>query len=151
VYLHYVLDVWFARVVKLRCKGQVMMIRYADDYVCTFQYKSDAKRFYRAMQKRLEKSNLQVAPEKTALRRFSRFSPSLVNRFQFLSVEYYWDTDYYGELRVKRRTAPKRLQAGKQKIKGWIKEEPLLEGKAVCYCIEQTVGGALQLLRTTQQ
>ena len=35
VYLHYVLDQWFDRVVKPRCKGQVMMVRYADDYVCT--------------------------------------------------------------------------------------------------------------------
>ena len=76
VYLHYVLDQWFDRVVKPRCKGQVMMVRYADEYVCTFQYKSDAKRFHRAMPKRLEKFNLTVSPEKTALHRFSRFSPS---------------------------------------------------------------------------
>ena len=89
VYLHYVLDLWFDRVVKPRCKGQVMMIRYADDYICAFQYKCDAKRFYRAMPKRLEKFKLSVAPEKTALQRFSRFSPSLVNRFQFLSMEFY--------------------------------------------------------------
>ena len=59
VYLHHVLDLWFDRVVKPRCKGEAWMIRYADDYVCAFQYKSDAKRFYRAMPKRLEKFNLE--------------------------------------------------------------------------------------------
>ena len=64
VYLHYVLDLWFDRVVKPRCKGQVMMIRYADDYICASQYKSDAKRFYRAMPKRLEKYKLSVAQRK---------------------------------------------------------------------------------------
>ena len=105
-----------------------MMIRYADDYICAFQYKSDAKRFYRAMPKRLEKFKLSVAPEKTALRRFSRVSPTLIHRFQFLNMEFYWDTDYYGELRVKKGTAPKRLQAAKQKIKDWIKKKRPLKG-----------------------
>jgi len=141
VYLHYVLDQWFDRVVKPRCKGQVMMVRYADDYVCTFQYKSDAKRFYRAMPKRLEKFNLSVASEKTSLRRFSRFSPTLVNRFQFLSMEFYWDTDYYGELRVKKRTAPKRLQAAKQKIKDWIKKNRHVKGKQFVTALNRRLVG----------
>ena len=141
VYLHYVLDLWFDRVVKSRCKGQVMMIRYADDYICAFQYKSDAKRFYRVMPKRLEKFNLSVAPEKTALQRFSRFSPSLVNRFQFLSMEFYWDTDYCGELRVKKRTAPKRLQAAKQKIKDWIKKNRHLKGQLFITALNRRLVG----------
>ncbi|MGQ7848459.1 group II intron reverse transcriptase/maturase [Granulosicoccus sp. 3-233] len=129
VYLHYVLDLWFDRVVKPRCKGYAFMIRYADDYVCAFQYKSDAKRFYRAMPKRLEKFNLVVAPEKTKLSRFSRFSPGLVNRFEFLSMEFYWDADWYGEIRVKKRTAPKRLQAAKRKMKEWVRKNRHLNGK----------------------
>ena len=129
VYLHHVLDLWFDRVVKPRCKGEAWMIRYADDYVCAFQYKSDAKRFYRAMPKRLEKFNLEVAPEKTALKRMSRFKPGLSSRIEFLSLELYWNRDWSGELRVMKRTAPKRLQAAKRKIKGWIKANRHLRGR----------------------
>lgn len=141
VYLHYVLDLWFDRVVKPRCKGQVMMIRYADDFVCTFQYKSDAKRFYQELPKRLERFNLAVAPEKTALRRFSRFSPGLVNRFKFLSMEFYWDTDWNGELRVKKRTAPTRLQAAKRKMKDWIKKNRHSRGKQFITALNRRLVG----------
>lgn len=129
VYLHHVLDLWFDRVVKPRCKGEAWMIRYADDYVCAFQYKSDAKRFYRAMPKRLEKFNLEVASEKTALKRMSRFKPGLSSRIEFLSLELYWNRDWSGELRVMKRTAPKRLQAAKRKITGWIKANRHLRGR----------------------
>ena len=46
IYLHYVLDLWFEKVVKSHCAGEVLMIRYADDYVCLFQYRREAERFF---------------------------------------------------------------------------------------------------------
>ena len=64
VYLHFVLDLWFEKVVKRNCPGQAHIIRFADDFVCTFQYQRDARRFYRVLPKRLAKFGLQVAPEK---------------------------------------------------------------------------------------
>jgi RNA-directed DNA polymerase len=129
LYLHHVLDQWFDTVVKPRCKGSALMLRYADDFICAFQYKSEARRFYRVLPMRLAKFGLSVAPEKTALLRFSRFDPGLQYRFQFLSIEFYWDRDWDGELRVKRRTAPKRLQAAKRKMTEWIKKNRHLRGK----------------------
>jgi hypothetical protein len=81
------------------------------------------------MPKRLEKFNLEVALEKTALKRLSRFMPGLSSRIEFLSLELYWDRDWSGELRVMKRTAPKRLQAAKRKIKGWIKANRHLRGR----------------------
>ena len=39
IYLHYALDLWFARRIKPRCQGEAMIIRFADDFVCTFQYR----------------------------------------------------------------------------------------------------------------
>ena len=98
-------------------------------------------RFYRAMPKRLEKFALQVAPEKTALSRFSRFSPSLVNRFQFLSMEFYWEADYFCELRVKTLTVPKRLQAAKRTIKYWIKRNRHLKGKQFVTALNRRLVG----------
>lgn len=121
VYLHYVLDLWFEKVVKPRCQGEAMLCRYADDWVCAFRYHEDAQAFYRVMPKRLEKFNLEVAPEKTRLLRFSRFHPSMQRRFTFLGFEFFWKEDRKGTPRVMRRTARKKLQGACRRIKEWIK------------------------------
>jgi len=128
-YLHHALDLWFEREVKPRCAGQALLIRYADDYVCAFQYRADAQRFYRVMPKRLEKFGLQVAPEKTRILRFSRFRPGLRRRFAFLGFELYWDRDRQGDLRVMKRTARKKLQQAKRRMKQWIKANRHLPGR----------------------
>lgn len=121
VYLHYVLDLWFEKVVKAHCRGEALLYRYADDWVCAFRFRDDAERFYRALPRRLEKFGLQVAPEKTRILRFSRFHPSMTRRFTFLGFEFYWFEDREGTPRVKRRTARKKLQAACRRIKAWIK------------------------------
>jgi group II intron reverse transcriptase/maturase len=121
IYLHYVLDHWFERVVKPRCKGQAHMIRFADDFVCAFQYREEAEQFYRTLPKRLAKFSLQVAPEKTCIHRFSRFRPNRKTRFTFLGFEFYWEADTKGEPRVWRRTARKRLRTSIKAAKDWLK------------------------------
>lgn len=121
VYLHYVLDLWFEKLVKPRCQGEAMLCRYADDWVCAFRYREDAQAFYRVMPKRLKKFNLEVAPEKTRLLRFSRFHPSMKRRFTFLGFEFFWKEDRQGTPRVMRRTARKKLQGACRRIKEWIK------------------------------
>jgi group II intron reverse transcriptase/maturase len=121
IYLHYVLDLWFERVVKPRCRGQAYIIRFADDFLCAFQYKDEAERFYRVLPKRLEKFALKVAPEKTCLLRFSRFHASRKRRFTFLGFEFYWEADSKGTPRVWRRTARKRLHASIKACKDWLK------------------------------
>ena len=98
-------------------------------WVCAFRYQDDAERFSRVLPKRLEKFNLQVAPEKTRLRRFSRFHPSMKRRFTFLGFEFFWMPDRQGVPRVKRRTARKKLQAACQRIKEWIKQHRHLPGR----------------------
>ena len=128
VYLHYALDLWFEKVVKPRCHGEVLLCRYADDWVCAFRYQDDAEAFYRVLAKRLEKFNLTLAPEKTRLMRFSRFHPSMKRRFIFLGFEFYWKADREGTPRVMRRTARKRLQAACHRIKEWIKHNRHLPG-----------------------
>ena len=86
IYLHHAIDEWFEKVVKPHCKGEAIICRYADDFVCAFQYTEDAERFYRVLPKRLKKFNLEVAEEKTNKLRFSRFQPGLKNRTFFRSV-----------------------------------------------------------------
>jgi group II intron reverse transcriptase/maturase len=122
IYLHNAIDEWFEKVVKPRCEGDAIICRYADDFVCAFQYARDAERFYKVLSKRLEKFNLEVAKDKTNILRFSRFQPGLENRFCFLSFEFYWDSDTKGKPRLFRRTGRKKLQTTKREIAEYIKE-----------------------------
>jgi RNA-directed DNA polymerase len=78
LYLHYALDLWFDRVVKPMCRGEAYMVRYADDFVCCFQYEDDANRFYNALQNRLGKFNLSIAVEKTKIISFGRSLKKIV-------------------------------------------------------------------------
>jgi len=123
LYLHIVLDEWFEDVVKHRLQGRAIMCRYADDWVCAFQYRDDARRFYSVVPKRLDRYELQVEPSKTKIVRFSRFHPSRKRgrTFTFLGFELYWDVDRKGIKRVKRRTAPAKQLIALGRMKAWLK------------------------------
>jgi len=129
------------REVKPRSDGQALLIRFADDYVCAFQYRRDAHRFYRAMPNRLGKFSLQVAPDKTGILRFNRFHPGLNRRFTFLGFDIYWNRDRLGELRVMKRTARKRLQQAKRRIKLWIKSNRHLPGRQFIKALNRKLVG----------
>ena len=98
VYLHYVLDVWFQEVVKTHTKGEACLIRYADDFVCAFEYEQDAQSFFKALEFRLDKFGLQLAVDKTRVIHFSRINKPGWSRFDFLGFEFRWDTDRAGNL-----------------------------------------------------
>ena len=76
VYLHYVLDLWFEKVVRRQCAGEAYLVKYADDFVCGFQYKEDAEQFYEDLQERLKKFSLEIAEEKTRIIAFGRNAES---------------------------------------------------------------------------
>lgn len=123
VYLHHVLDKWFMEEVKPRLRGRAILCRYADDWVCAFQYRHDAERYYEVLPKRLQRFNLAVELSKTKLLRFSRFHPSRKRTFCFLGFEFYWFKDRRGTARVTKRTAPKKQRAALQRIKAWVKSK----------------------------
>lgn len=141
VYLHYALDLWFEKVVKAHGRGEALIIRYTDDFVCAFRYREDAERFYRVLPERLEKFQLQVALEKTQILRFSRFHPSMKRRFTFLGFELYWFPDREGTPRVMRRTARKKLQGACRRIKDWIKGNRHLKGPAFIVGLNRRLNG----------
>jgi RNA-directed DNA polymerase len=128
VYLHFGLDLWFEKRVKINCKGNAFLLRYADGFICAFQYRDDAQRFYHELPRRLANFNLAVAPEKTAMLRFSRFHPGMERRIVFLGFETYWKEDSSGAVKIKQRTARKKLQGACRRIKDWIKENRHLKG-----------------------
>ncbi len=129
LYLHYVLDLWFDKVVKPRCRGEAYMVRYADDFVCCFQYEYDANRFYNELQNRLAKFNLSIAVEKTKIINFGRFAEEKCAKqgkkkpdtFDFLGFTHYCSKSRQGKFRVKRRTSRKKYKAALLNMKEWIR------------------------------
>ncbi|MCP4601712.1 MAG: group II intron reverse transcriptase/maturase, partial [Proteobacteria bacterium] len=122
IYLHYVLDLWFEKVIKPSCRGDALIIRFADDFVCAFQYRDDAERFYELLPKRLGKFGLEIATEKTRILKFSRHSLKANGTFEFLGFEFRWVTRRTGKPGVMRRTSPKKLRASVSAFTDWVKE-----------------------------
>ena len=122
IYLHYALDLWFEKKVKPRMRGRCMMVRYADDFVCAFQFTSDAERFYKVLPKRLKKFNLDVAEDKTSLMQFSRTKVGRERHFVFLGFEFYWDHNRKGQARLRRRTSVKKQKSTLKEYTQWIKK-----------------------------
>jgi group II intron reverse transcriptase/maturase len=122
IYLHYVLDLWFERRVKKQSQGDVFMMRYADDFVCAFQYQDDAVRFERQLSERLGEFGLAAAPDKTRTLAFIRCKPEPNEAFEFLGFEFRWVRRRTGRMGVQRRTAPKKLRASVRAFSAWIKE-----------------------------
>ena len=72
IYLHFVLDEWFEKVVKRQTEGYAGMVRYADDSVACFQYKDEAEKYLRSVKKRLAKFGLEISEEKTKILEFRK-------------------------------------------------------------------------------
>jgi RNA-directed DNA polymerase len=95
IFLHHVLDLWFEHEVRPRMRGHVHLIRYADDFVITFELEEDAKRVEAVLPKRFERYGLELHPDKTRLLPFSR--PPRDQKegkgpetFDFLGFTLYW-------------------------------------------------------------
>ena len=97
IYLHYVLDLWFERVVRPQQQGRCRMIRYADDFVACFEYRHEAEAFEKALKARLAKFGLEVATDKTKTLRFGHNGGPHNGRFDFLGFEFYWEPDRQGQ------------------------------------------------------
>ena len=129
IYLHYVLDLWFEKKIRKVCRGQAYIVRYADDFVCCFQYQRDAEIFYRELILRLNQFNLEIAEDKTKIIPFGRFAEENSKKkrkskpptFDFLGFTHYCSKDKNGRFRVKRKTSRKKFQAKLKQSKEWLK------------------------------
>ncbi len=109
MYLHYVLDLWFERRFKRRCRGAAYLIRFADDFVACFQYQSDANAFGRELAGRMQEFGLELKPEKTRLLLFGRFArgraATFVEKpgtFEFLGFKHVCGVDRKGKFALVR-------------------------------------------------
>ena len=138
VYLHYVLDKWFERDVKPRMRGESSLIRYADDFIVSFELESDAVKYQSVLPKRLARFSLSVAEDKTKLIRFGRFARRDCQRrgegapqtFDFLGFTHYCGTSRTGRFKLKRKTSTKKLRGKLQDLNRWFWKQlstPILE------------------------
>jgi len=121
VYLHYALDLWFEKRIERACNGEVLLIRYADDFVCAFQYRQDAELFYQRLDERLRKFGLEVCPEKTRILPFSRCMLKESETFDFLGFEFRRAISRKLKPIIRRRTSRKKLRASIAVFTEWIK------------------------------
>ncbi|UII55589.1 group II intron reverse transcriptase/maturase [Cytobacillus spongiae] len=128
VYLHYVLDLWFEKVVRKQCKGQAYIVRYSDDFVCCFQNKREAQQFFHSLKARLKKFNLEIAEDKTKIIPFGRFAEKNAKRdgtgkpdtFDFLGFTHYCGLSKHGKFRVKRKTSRRKVQGKLKETKEFL-------------------------------
>jgi RNA-directed DNA polymerase len=135
VYLHYVLDLWFEGIFRKQCRGEAYLVRYADDFVCCFQYREDAEAFLASLVERLAKFNLEVAEDKTKIVEFGRFAEERSKgngkpgTFDFLGFTHYCGKSKKGKFRVKRKTNRKKLNASLKRNKEWLRQNLTLPAK----------------------
>lgn len=120
VYLHYVLDMWFEVRVKKVARGMAEMVRYADDFVCCFQYEDDARNFYEALKERLEKYGLELSEDKSQIIRFGRYAGKAAGTFDFLGFTIISGKGRSGYYAVKYQTSQKKLKAKRAEMKKWL-------------------------------
>jgi group II intron reverse transcriptase/maturase len=117
VFLHYVLDEWFAEQVQSRLRGPSTLIRFCDDFVMLFAHKEDAERVLAVLGKRLGRYGLQLHPDKTCLVDFRYWRPqcdtsegsTLATSFNFLGFCHVWGRSRKGRAVVRQLTAKDRF------------------------------------------
>ncbi len=131
IYLHYVFDLWVEAWRRKCAKGDVIVVRYADDFVLGFERRAEAEQFLEALRERFAKFGLELHPEKTRLIEFGRFADS--NRrergkgkpetFDFLGFTHICGkTAKTGKFTVRRKTVGKRLAKKLREVKQQLRQ-----------------------------
>jgi group II intron reverse transcriptase/maturase len=138
VYLHYVLDLWVRQWSRRTARGEVRLVRFADDYLLLFEYRADAQQMLADLPTRLAKFGLSLHEGKTRLVEFGRFAASNRERrgekrpdpFDFLGFTHYCGTTRKGRFMVQRKTQRARMVRKLKELRLEMKKrqhEPLAE------------------------
>jgi group II intron reverse transcriptase/maturase len=125
VYLHYAFDLWVKQWRERTARGEMIVVRYADDFVVGFQHESDANRFRHELVARLKRFNLELHPEKTRLFRFGQFALARQrarglgkpSTFDFLGLTHICGRSREGRFVLLRHSSKKRLRAKLQAVR----------------------------------
>jgi group II intron reverse transcriptase/maturase len=153
LYLHYVLDLWVKAWRKKVARGEVIVVRYADDAVLGFQYREDAERFLEQLRERLGKFGLELHPEKTRLIQFGRYAAERREKrgegkpetFNFLGFTHICGTNRKtGKFTVHRRTIGKRMAARLKELRVKLRQRMHASPKTTAKWLVQVVRGYFQ-------
>jgi RNA-directed DNA polymerase len=125
IYLHYVFDLWADQWRRRHARGDVILVRFADDYVAGFEHREDAERFLADLRERFAEFNLELADEKTRLIEFGRFAAQRrkargfgrPETFDFLGFTHCCAQTQNGRFLLKRITISKRMRAKLREVK----------------------------------
>jgi RNA-directed DNA polymerase len=128
VYLHYVLDIWFQRRVRRRCRGEAYLFRFADDFLACFQHQTDAESFLESLGDRLEGFHLELAEEKTRRLEFGHYARANAyqrggkpKEFDFLGMTFFCGKTRHGVFKVKRKTSRTKLRQSLARFTDWLR------------------------------
>jgi RNA-directed DNA polymerase len=130
IYLHYALDLWAERFRRREATGDMIIVRYADDFIIGFEHEQDAGRFLDALRERFKEFALSLHPEKTRLIEFGRFAAKNRKRrglgkpqtFNFLGFTFICGKSRRGKFQIKRKSRRDRLRAKLQAIKQELRQ-----------------------------
>lgn len=128
IYMYYILIKWFEDTIKKEFKGFASIINYADDFICCFQSKYEAEKFYKEiLPSRLKLGGLELATDKTRIISFGRFAIANCKKgkpetFDFLGFTHYCSTNKNGKFRVKRKTSSKKFRKKLSEFNIYCKE-----------------------------
>ncbi|WP_425288635.1 group II intron reverse transcriptase/maturase [Sinorhizobium glycinis] len=133
IYLHYVFDLWAERWRRREAKGDMIIVRYADDIVVGFEKEADARRFWNMMRERLQEFALELHSDKTRLIEFGRFAARDRNRrgvgkpetFDFLGFTHICGRDRQGRFQIRRKSRRDRRWAKLREIKDELRKRML--------------------------
>jgi RNA-directed DNA polymerase len=127
IYLHYVFDLWAHQWRKRHAHGEVVVVRYADDFVVGFEHEGEGRRFLEDLRARFRKFRLELHPDKTRFIEFGRFANAnrlergergAAETFRFLGLIHICGRSLRGRFLLTRHTDPKRMRATLQALKG---------------------------------
>jgi RNA-directed DNA polymerase len=129
VYLHYVLDLWVHQWRRRHARGEVIVVRFADDCVLGFEHRDDAERFWADLRERLARFGLELHPDKTRLIEFGRFAAERrrargagkPETFEFLGFTHICAKSRSGRFKLKRVTSKKRMRAKLREVKAELR------------------------------
>lgn len=123
IYLHEVLDDWWAKEVLPRLRGRAFMVRYADDFVMVFEEHADAQRVHEVLPKRLGRFGLTLHPDKTRLIPFhnpNNWRHKEPGTFDFVGFTLFWKRSRNGKWTLTRKTARGRFSRALKALNGWM-------------------------------
>ena len=159
VYLHYVFDLWADQWRRRHARGDVILVRFADDYVAGFQHREDAERFLADLRERFAEFGLELHPEKTRLIEFGRFAAERrqgagvrkPETFDFLGFTHICAKDRRGRFKLKRVTSKKKMRAKLQSGQDRDAATDASPDPRTGTLARQRPARALQLLRGARQ